>query len=304
MSVFRLFLFLSCVLHGTVGFFLIRPLKKQNKPLETPIVLSTITLADSVSTLTPSQKPPLKKTTTTAAPQKTPLQQPRVTPGKRTPAPTPPCFEKSPKKTLSPLAVPQKKVPNPPPRDQKPPPPIVSNAGTGDSGAKTLQTTPLPQKPQQKAQTPSKETVPFILKELQNIKQPNSPQASTKNPQTPSRVSSSASPSGSSQKGTEDDLFIKEQIGRCWNLPLDNEDVKGLKIAVRLTLNKEGAIQKLEVLQGQSSLNHRFYKAGLESVLRALKNPLCFPLKLPVRSYALWQTVDVMFCPEEMERFF
>jgi hypothetical protein len=43
-----------------------------------------------------------------------------------------------------------------------------------------------------------------------------------------------------------------------------------------------------------------YYQAAAESALRAVRNPQCQPLKLPLEKYSEWQTMSLSFNPKDI----
>jgi hypothetical protein len=93
---------------------------------------------------------------------------------------------------------------------------------------------------------------------------------------------------------------LQAQLGRCWNLMAGARFAENLIVDLRLFMNPDGSLRKAEVVDGIKYNNDRFFRAAADSALRAVHNPSCTPLKLPVNKYDLWKTMIVTFDPREM----
>lgn len=94
--------------------------------------------------------------------------------------------------------------------------------------------------------------------------------------------------------------MVQKQITPCWSIPGGAKDVQDMKIAVHIQLNQDGTLRgppRIEDVRRMQT--DPFYRAVAESALRALRNPECSPLKLPLDEYDLWQDITFMFEPGE-----
>ena len=96
---------------------------------------------------------------------------------------------------------------------------------------------------------------------------------------------------------TELDL-IRRQLAACWNVPAGAQDAKGLYVDVRVEMNPDATVQSAVVIG--SSGNGSYKRAAEDSALRAIKNPKCSPLKLPLHRYDQWKTITIRFDPQHI----
>lgn len=94
--------------------------------------------------------------------------------------------------------------------------------------------------------------------------------------------------------------LIKRQLTECWNVPAGVKDAKDLVIVLGLAMNRDGTVKEASVISGKSSTGHPFYRVGVESALRAVRNPHCIPLKLPPDRYDAWKAFTFTFTPQDM----
>ena len=95
---------------------------------------------------------------------------------------------------------------------------------------------------------------------------------------------------------TEDEIAqVKQQIARCWNIPVGATDVAP---QLRLHMNQDGTVGSADLLHAEWIGNPSFLAAA-QSALRAVSNPHCSPLKLPPERYDQWQTLTITFDPKD-----
>ena len=168
---------------------------------------------------------------------------------------------------------------------------------------------PLPPKPEEKPKPPQPQPpqksqdadFDALLKNL--TKRPLTPDHTDKQarptPQ-PAQVASSQpiAPLGAQLSTSEIDL-VKEQIERCWIVPAGARDAANLIPQFRVYMNPDGTVRTAELLNADR-LSDPFFQAASESAKRALLNPACQPLKLPLQKYNLWQTFTITFDPKDL----
>lgn len=96
---------------------------------------------------------------------------------------------------------------------------------------------------------------------------------------------------------TELDL-IRRQLAACWNVPAGARDAKDLKVHLRLEMDPDGTVRKA-VVTGSTG-NESYKQAAEDSALRAVRNPKCSPLKLPLDRYESWKVVTLTFDPQHI----
>ncbi|MGL4426900.1 MAG: energy transducer TonB [Alphaproteobacteria bacterium] len=112
----------------------------------------------------------------------------------------------------------------------------------------------------------------------------------------PTSDSVNAAPEVGTLSMSEMDL-LRQQMRRCWRIPAGAKDAGDLSVVLEMEMNPDATVKNVKVLPGQSSTRHAFYQAGLESALRAVQDPQCTPLKLPLDKYDSWKTFTFRFSP-------
>jgi hypothetical protein len=93
---------------------------------------------------------------------------------------------------------------------------------------------------------------------------------------------------------------LRRQIERCWNPPAGAPKAENLVVEVKLAINPDGTVQRAQIVDTARMSRDPFYRAAAESVRRAIKSPLCTPLRLPLEKFELWKDTTLRFDPKEL----
>ena len=93
---------------------------------------------------------------------------------------------------------------------------------------------------------------------------------------------------------------LKAQIFTCWSVPIGLPYGNDLTVRVKLTLNSDGSIKKLKMLDyvKMNSPGNESFRTLADSVRRAIQ--LCNPLKVPESSYHRWKELILNFDARDM----
>ena len=94
--------------------------------------------------------------------------------------------------------------------------------------------------------------------------------------------------------------LVRHQIAECWNLPAGAKDAEDLIIEISLSMNPDGTVRDARIRDQGRLDRDPFFRAAAESAYRAVLNPKCSPLKLPLDKYEHWKTMVLTFNPREM----
>jgi len=207
------------------------------------------------------------------------------------PAPKPepkPEPEPTPKKP-EPKKVVEPEVKAPPRPRKKPKPPPEDDFATVLKTVEKLKNKPRPDKPerQQKPEQSFDDAMADVLKK----------HASAEPPSQQRPVSSLAV--GPKMSMSEIDA-LRRQIERCWSPPAGAPEAENLVVEVQLTINPDGRVQQAQIVDTSRMYRDAYYRAAAESVLRAIKQPACTPLKLPPDKYDLWRETKLTFNPRDL----
>jgi hypothetical protein len=272
------------------------------KPIEmAPVPVEIVTAQDEQAAVSPPPAPPQPPAKQPPKPPPPPKAEtpppPPPEPPKPAPAPTaetPP----PPPPEAEPLPLPKEKPKPPPPKPKPEPPQKVAAAPP----------TPVPKRKPK----PPPDQLQALLKNLaqQKAQQEKAEKTQKKAPpqkaepiDVSSLVASLKAPQRSEidkrRLGASLAQMVQQQISPCWSIPGGAKDVQGMKIAVRIQLNQDGTLRGAPRLEDTGKMSDPFYRAVAESALRALRNPTCSPLKLPLDQYDLWRDITFIFEPGE-----
>jgi hypothetical protein len=85
---------------------------------------------------------------------------------------------------------------------------------------------------------------------------------------------------------------IRSQILPCWEFDARVTQPEKYTVVVRITVREDGAVTGAQV-EDMSRMGDPTYRSVAESAIRAVENPACVPLKLPVGKY--WPQMDIVF---------
>jgi outer membrane biosynthesis protein TonB len=282
-----------------------------------PMQVIDVDLNTDVADLKPAPAPkPEPKPEPKKAEVKPPPPPPPPPP---TPAPEPPAVKPEPKTAAKPPepkpepeAVP---VPEPKPElkkaevkpEPKPEPPKVAEVPRPRSKPKP------PPPPAEKKPEPApkpKDDFASVLKTVSKLKdtapqQPAEPKQKQKESfeqqvaQTLERVREEA-PRPSNAITDADLDAIRRQIEACWNIPAGARDAQDMTVQIRAIMNPDGRVRRAEIVDMARVSRDSFYRSMAESARRAVMNPRCQPLHLPVEKYDEWRVLLLNFDPRGM----
>ncbi len=292
----------SGILHlGLVLIFLVGlpNLFRHPLPEETPLVVQLVKIGPETRATQLTKTPPTpeaKPEVAEAVPPPKP-EPPMPTPPKVEPKPVPPPVVKPPEPQL---ATPTPPAPQPKPMPPTPIPPIPAIKPQAPPDVKPVNVTVPPPKPQPPKEQPD-QTQQFdsLLKNLAKNdptrNQPPQPKPANQQVRTSSQP---IAPLGAQLTASELDL-VKQQIEQCWNVPAGAQGAADLTPEFRVTMNPDATVRGVQLLN-TDRYGDPFFRAAADSARRALLNPACSPLKLPLDKYNEWQTFTITFDPKDI----
>lgn len=259
-----------------------RPIIAPERVIEVELTLEAIDSKPkpppSKPKFTPPPPPPKPEIVEKPDPEAVPEPKIKPKPPKAKPKP-----KVKPKKVEKPKPKPKKRARAPRPKSKPKPPPRHDFASVLKTVQK-LKKTPAP-KPKKTKRDKEKKQVASLQKVAELLKRRQ------KKTQT-SRLSSEVS------RDIVD--AVRRQIEPCWFLPAGARDAGSMIVEIRATLNPDGRVRSAVIVDTARARGDRFYRSMAESALRALLNPKCQPLRLPLNKYSDWREMVVIFDPQEM----
>lgn len=275
-AIFSGVLHLAVVLFAWIGW----PLINRDRPLPDPAI--PVEIVSSV----PKPTPEPQKAEPKAEPKPEPKEAKSPPPPPAAPPPAPAAVAEQ-----EPEAVPLPAKPAPP----KPEPPK-------DSAKPTPQTEPLPRPAlKEKPAPPSKNLMASVLKTVEQLKQ-EAPKPEPAQKMSDAQAKDRQQLPGIERARREQQLsdLVRQQIAGCWNVPIGAKDVQNMIVEIRVQLAPDGTVYRAEPVDSTRMGSDSFYRAFAESALRAVRNPRCNPLKLPVESYDIWRDMTLTFNPKDL----
>jgi hypothetical protein len=270
-------------------------------PEETPLVVQLVKIGPETRATQLTKTPPTpeaKPEVAEAVPPPKP-EPPTPTPPKIEPKPVPPPVVKPPEPQLA-TPTPPPPAPQPKPMPPAPIPPLPALKPQVPPEVKPVNMPVPPPKPQPPKQQPD-QTQQFdaLLKNLAKTdpirSQPTRP---TQANQQQRASSQPVAPLGAQLTASELDL-VKQQIEQCWNVPAGAQGAADLTPEFRVSMNPDATVRAVELLNTER-YSDPFFRAAADSARRALLNPACSPLKLPLDKYNEWQTFTITFDPKDI----
>jgi len=227
--------------------------------------------------------------------------KPRPPRAEAPPAPPPAPDIPPPPQTALATPEPAPEPPPPPPKAKpKPAAPKKVAAPAPRPRPKPPARTPEP-KPKPKPKKPKPDEFQALLKNLAREKAAHArekKQAAL--PEKPALPRPTPTPQRSAleTRQLEQDLIfsVRAQLSRCWNVPAGAKDAEEMKVGIRIRLSPDGTLLGAPAILDPNRLAaDPFYRAVAESAVRALLNPECRPLRLPLDQYDIWKEITFNF---------
>lgn len=204
-------------------------------------------------------------------------EEPPPTP--KPPVPEPPKPQVKPEQTITP----------PPPEPAKPLPQVEA-----------LKAAPVP-KPKPPEPKPVTDDFNKLLKNLE-AKKPAPPKTVENKPdsKTQAQPVTTQATSLSSRLTISEEDALRRQIGLCWNAPVGARDVQNLVVELIIDVNADRTVMNTDIVDKTRYASDSFFRAAADSAVRAVRNPKCSPLELPVDKYDQWKRIDFTFDPRDM----
>lgn len=280
---------LSALLHGMVILFLLIGMPELfRRELEPPpiIPIEVINIAD----ITKASDLKVKPKDDTPEKKETKKEKPKPTP--------PPKKEKKPEPT-------KEKPPEAKPEPEAPTPTL-----TMDDLLKPLEKKKEKQKEEKKKEKPKEKPKEKSKKEKKKEKKKpkndfnalltNLEETASSSPgkTQPEQDDQSTADHAARHQGelsiTELDL-VRRQLAACWNVAAGARDAKDLYVDVKVEMNPDATVRTAKIIGSSGGI---YARAAEGSALRAVHNPNCSPLKLPLDRYEQWKTITIRFDPK------
>jgi hypothetical protein len=279
----------SLIVHAAVlalGYFGLPSMRQDAAPVDVPITVEIVTVADQTNAAEPAVKPQAKKA------KAKPISKPKPEKKKiaALPPPPPPAKPEPEKAAVPPPPQPKAKAKlkhKPEAKKNKAPPRLAKV------------------RPRHKPRPP--DTFASVLKTIEKLKERRRVEEKKKKKEDSFEKMMAKALITSKRRGdlskpitiSEIDL-VRQQIARCWNLPAGAKDAEDLIIEIKVFMNPDGTVNTADIKDKKRISQDGFYRSAAESALRAVLNRRCQPFKLPPEKYNRWKTMTLVFNPKDM----
>jgi hypothetical protein len=101
---------------------------------------------------------------------------------------------------------------------------------------------------------------------------------------------------------SSDEDKVRRTIEPCWNIDPGMKNYGSLQVELKLTLNPDGSVRDVVIQDMGRYAQDSSFRAAADSARRALTNPRCNKLPLPLDQYTNWQTTYLRFDPKDILR--
>ena len=309
---------LSAGLHAGVLAIALVGLPSLFDPAPPAEMLVAVTVVAEAAEPEPKPQPPKPEPPKPEPPKPEPPkpEPPKSEPPKPEPPPPAPPPPEPPPPPPEPVPPPPPPEPEPPPPEPKPepkpapkpeskpaePPPPPPQAKPKPVPRQVAKAVPAPRRKPK----PPPDAFDTLLRDLerQRKKAAEVPPATTPRRQ----ADSSPSPARQLQAGLQQQRLvaalvrqIRERVRPCWNPPIGIKDAHKIQVGIRIVLNTDGTlIGRPRIVDQQRLAADPVFRAYAESAVRALQNPRCSPLRLPLDSYSAWRSISFNFDTREL----
>lgn len=218
-------------------------------------------------------------------------------------APKPPVEKppEPPKKTEEPKKPPEpkKSTPEPPAEEvlKDPPKPDKPVEKVTDKAEKKIEKKPEPKK--EKPKKTEQNDFDSLLKNLTPTEkeQPDTDEIAKK--MTEPTPAPNVSKFSDTLSMSEMDA-LRQQLSQCWSVMAGAKDAANQVVELSVTVNQDMTVASAKIVDQGSYNSNAVFRAAADSAMRALRNPICTPLKLPPAKYSQWHQMTIVFDPKEM----
>ena len=91
---------------------------------------------------------------------------------------------------------------------------------------------------------------------------------------------------------------VHDQVQRCWNPPASAPNDASLIVELRIHLDPDGSVQRIEKIDNDKFEHDPFHKLAAQEAIRTVQR--CGPLELPPEKYAAWRVMVLRFDPRDL----
>jgi outer membrane biosynthesis protein TonB len=93
---------------------------------------------------------------------------------------------------------------------------------------------------------------------------------------------------------------LSQHMRKCWIIPAGIRDAKDMRVPIKLKLARDGTVLEAKIMDTTRMTREPSYRSAAESARRAVLNPKCSPLPIPLDKYDQFKEFIFNFDPKEM----
>lgn len=93
---------------------------------------------------------------------------------------------------------------------------------------------------------------------------------------------------------------LRQQLSTCWSVMSGAANAEDQVVELSVVVNQDRTVAEAKVVDQGKYHSNPFFRAAADSAMRALRNPNCTPLNVPVDKYDQWHEMRIVFDPKEM----
>ena len=93
---------------------------------------------------------------------------------------------------------------------------------------------------------------------------------------------------------------LKRQFRECWTVPNGMKEAKDLVVELKVSLNPDATVREAAIVDLTRYHRDHQFKTAADAARRAVLNPKCNPLKIPLSKYEALKAFVFKFDPREM----
>ncbi len=93
---------------------------------------------------------------------------------------------------------------------------------------------------------------------------------------------------------------LRQKIAKCWVVPAGAENARDMVVDIDMKIAKDGRVIKANIVDKGRMKKDGLFRIAAENAQRAVLDPDCNPLPLPLSKYEQWKDLTMSFNPKDM----
>ena len=93
---------------------------------------------------------------------------------------------------------------------------------------------------------------------------------------------------------------LRRQLTQCWNIMAGAKFAENIVVKIRISMNPDRTIKQASIADKGRYNRDSHFRAAADAAVRALRDPRCTPLQLPLDKYDQWKIMVINFDPRDI----